>query len=118
MSGEAITLLGAVLILLAAVGVVRFPDVLSRMQALTKASTVGVLFVAIGAAFVLPTTNDVTSAIAAAVLQLLTLPISASLIARATYLARGIPNRVDTVDEFAAERRARDARREPDRGQA
>jgi len=105
--GEVITLLGAILILLSAVGVVRFPDVLSRMQALTKASTIGVLLVAVGAAFVLPTANDVTSALAAALLQLLTLPISASLIARATYLARGIPNRLDAVDEFADARRAR-----------
>ncbi|MET0146136.1 MAG: monovalent cation/H(+) antiporter subunit G [Ilumatobacteraceae bacterium] len=111
MIGEAITLLGAVLILLAAVGVVRFPDVLSRMQALTKASTIGVLFVAVGAVFVLPTANDDTSAVAAAVLQLLTLPISASLIARATYLADGIPHRLDAVDEFAADRAARAERR-------
>jgi multicomponent Na+:H+ antiporter subunit G len=99
--GEVIALFGAVLILLSAVGVVRFTDVLARMHALTKASTIGVLLVAAGAAFVLPTANDVTSALAAAILQLLTLPIAASLIARATYLAKGIPNRVDTVDEFA-----------------
>ena len=79
----------------------RFGDVLSRMHALTKASTVGVLLVAIGSAFVLPTANDVTSALAAAILQLLTLPIGASLIARAAYRARGIAHRVDEVDELA-----------------
>ena len=101
MIGAAVALLGAVLILLSAIGVVRFRDPLARMQSLTKASTVGVLFVAVGAAIVLPTANDITSAIAAAVLQLLTLPISASLIARATYLARGIEHRVDRVDELA-----------------
>jgi multicomponent Na+:H+ antiporter subunit G len=104
--GQVITLAGAVLVLLAAVGVVRFPDVLSRMQALTKASTLGVVLVAVGAVFVLPTWNDITSTIAAAVLQLLTLPISASLLARATYLARGIHHDVD-LDELAdAERRS------------
>jgi multicomponent Na+:H+ antiporter subunit G len=101
MTGETVTLAGAVLILLSAIGVVRFPDVLARMQALTKASTIGVVLVAVGGALVLPTANDVTSAIAAAVLQLLTLPISASLIARATYLARGIEHRLDIVDELA-----------------
>ena len=84
---------------------VRFPDALVRMHALTKASTVGVVLVAVGAAFVLPTANDVTSAIAAALLQILTLPISASLIARATYLAQDIPSRVDAVDELAESRR-------------
>jgi multicomponent Na+:H+ antiporter subunit G len=100
--GEVITLLGAVLILLSAVGVVRFSDVLARMQSLTKASTIGVALVAVGSAFVLDHPNDVTSAIAAAILQLMTLPISASLIARATYLARGIEHRLDSVDELAA----------------
>ena len=59
MIGQAITLLGAVLILLSAVGVVRFPDASSRMQALTKASTAGVVLVAVGSVFVLrlPTTS-------------------------------------------------------------
>lgn len=113
MIGELVTLAGAVLILLSAIGVVRFPDALARMHALTKASTVGVVLVAVGAAFVLPTANDITSALAAALLQILTLPISASLIARATYLARGIPSRVDAIDEFAD---ARDARRPPPAG--
>jgi multicomponent Na+:H+ antiporter subunit G len=109
--GEAITLFGAILVLLAAVGVVRFPDVLSRMQSLTKASTLGVVLVAVGSVFVLPTWNDDTSAIAAALLQLLTLPISASLIARATYRARAIEHRLDDVDELAAAERERDQSR-------
>ena len=99
--GELVTFAGAVLVLLSAVGVIRFPDALARMHALTKASTVGVVLVAVGSAFVLPTANDITSALAAALLQILTLPISASLLGRATYLARGIPNRVDAVDELA-----------------
>jgi multicomponent Na+:H+ antiporter subunit G len=85
--GEVIAFAGAVLVLLAAVGVVRFPDALSRMQSLTKASTVGVTLVAVGGVFVLPTWNDDTSAVAAALLQVLTLPISASLLARSTYRA-------------------------------
>ena len=49
----------------------------------------------------LPTANDITSAIGAAASQFLTLPISASLLARATYHARGIPSRVDAIDELA-----------------
>jgi multicomponent Na+:H+ antiporter subunit G len=101
MIGEVIALFGCVLILLSAIGVLRFPDALARMHALTKASTLGVALVAIGSAFVLPTANDITSAIGAALLQLLTLPISASLLARATYHAHGIPSRLDVVDERA-----------------
>jgi multicomponent Na+:H+ antiporter subunit G len=99
--GQVVTFVGAVLVLLAAVGVVRFPDALSRMQSLTKASTLGVVLVAAGSLAVLPTRNDATSVVAAAVLQLLTLPISATLIVRAAYRARGIENRLDAVDELA-----------------
>jgi multicomponent Na+:H+ antiporter subunit G len=112
--GEVVMLVGAILILLGAVGVLRFPDALARMHALTKASTIGVVLVAVGAAVVLTNANDLTSAIGAALLQLLTLPISASLIARATYLAQNIPTQVDVDDEFAARRARRSTPPRPD----
>lgn len=82
-----LALFGAVLTLLAAVGVVRFPDVLSRMHALTKASTIGLLFVVAGGVLELDDANDYTFVLLAGGLQLLTSPVSANLIARATYLA-------------------------------
>lgn len=108
MIGEIIVLVGAVLTLLSALGVLRFPDVLSRMHALTKASTVGFALMAIGAATTLDSANDVTSALLAAGLQLMTLPVAANLIARSTYGAVGIPNRLDMVDELTDSRRAQD----------
>jgi len=83
---ELVMLGGALLTLVAAIGVIRFRDVLVQMHALTKASTVGLGFVAVGAAFLLPTANDITSAIAAAALYIGTLPIGASLLGRATVL--------------------------------
>ena len=110
MIGETLVLVGAILTLLSAIGVLRFPDVLSRMHALTKASTVGFAFMAVGAATGLDTANDVTSALLAVGIQLLTLPVAANLIARSTYGAEGIPNRMDAVDELA------DARRETGEG--
>lgn len=101
MIGELLALIGAALTLIAAIGVVRFPDALSRMHALTKASTVGLTLVAIGGALLLPTSNDVTSSILAAVLYALTLPISASMIARATYVTDEATTQIDTIDELA-----------------
>ena len=56
-----LALLGATLTLLAAVGVVRFPEVMARMHALTKASTLGVVLVLVGGAVTLNHPNDVTS---------------------------------------------------------
>jgi multicomponent Na+:H+ antiporter subunit G len=106
--GPVLALAGAVLTLLAAIGVVRFPDALTRLHALTKASTLGLTLVAVGAAFVLPTANDVTSALLAAALYVFTLPIAGSMIARATYLSDEANTEIHAVDELA-ERRRHDA---------
>jgi multicomponent Na+:H+ antiporter subunit G len=100
MIGEAIVLIGAVLTLISAVGVVRFPDALSRMHALTKASTVGFVLIAVGACLNMTNANDITSVLLAAGLQLLTLPVAATLIARSTYWARRIPVHIDGADEL------------------
>ena len=45
----ALLLLGGVMALTAAIGIVRFPDTLSRMHAATKPQTFGLLLVLLGA---------------------------------------------------------------------
>jgi multicomponent Na+:H+ antiporter subunit G len=99
--GPALALAGAALTLVAAIGVVRFPDVLARMHALTKASTVGVVLVLLGGAVTLTNLNAVTTLLLAAALQLLTMPVAANLMSRSTYMATGITSHVDGVDELA-----------------
>jgi len=94
-------LAGSLLTLLAGIGVVRFTDVFVRMHALSKASTLGLLLVLVGAALALDHPNDITSLMLAAVLHVVTSPIGNNLIARATYRAEGIPTGIDTVDELA-----------------
>jgi multicomponent Na+:H+ antiporter subunit G len=105
--GEAVILLGCVLTLLSAIGVLRFRDVFERMHALTKASSAGLILVLVGAAALLPDINDVTTLALAAFLQVLTLPVAANLIARATYRAKDIELRIDTVDELRDDERSR-----------
>ena len=102
MIGEVLALAGALLTLLAAIGVVRFRDVLERMHAVTKASTVGLLFVLAGTAFAVPA-GDITTLVLAGMSQLVTMPVGAFLIGRATYRAEGI--------EAARGRRRRAGRR-------
>ena len=99
--GAVLVLVGAALTLVASIGVVRFPDVLARMHALTKASTVGVVLVLLGGAVTLDPPNDVTTLLLAASLQLLTMPVATNLMSRSTYMARGITGHVDGVDELA-----------------
>ena len=99
--GPVLALVGAALTLLSAIGVVRFPDAMARMHALTKASTVGVVLALLGGAVTLDHPNDVTTLLLAAALQLLTLPVAANLMSRSTYRARGIASHVDEIDELA-----------------
>jgi multicomponent Na+:H+ antiporter subunit G len=99
MIGELLTLLGAALVFLAGLGLVRFGDPLARMHALAKASTLGLLLILAGVAVNLHTLNDVTSAVLAGILHLLASPPASNMVSRATYLVTGLPPSDDTVDE-------------------
>jgi multicomponent Na+:H+ antiporter subunit G len=101
MIGESLALLGSLLILVAAVGVVRFGDPLARMHALTKASTLGILLVLAGAAINLADVNDTTSVVLAGLLHLLATPPASNMVSRAVYLAGGMRHDGSTVDEGA-----------------
>src|SRR3712207_9559244 len=69
MIGEVGTRVGAALVLLAAIGVVRFGEPLARMHALAKASTLGILLILIGTTINLHSANDITSAVLAAIVH-------------------------------------------------
>ena len=99
MIGELLALLGAVLVLLSAIGVVRFDDALARLHALAKASTLGVLLILAGAAVNLRDLNDITSVVLAGILHLLASPPASNMVSRATYLAEGLP--AGRIDERA-----------------
>jgi multicomponent Na+:H+ antiporter subunit G len=79
-------LLGATFLTLAALGILKFPDVLCRCHALTKAATLGISFLLIGAGFHLgfdgPTAFKVGLAL---VFQWITIPVSGHLVARLAY---------------------------------
>jgi multicomponent Na+:H+ antiporter subunit G len=92
---------GALLILVAAIGVLVFPDSLTRMHALSMGSTAGVALSLIGIAVAMGSVAEVTSLLFAAALQAATNPVASTLLAQATYYAGGIATRVDAVDELA-----------------
>jgi multicomponent Na+:H+ antiporter subunit G len=76
---------GVVLILLAGVGIVRFPDVLIRANAATKAAGLGVALVLGGVAFVIATPEAAVKLGAAVVLQFLTAPVAGHVMGRGAY---------------------------------
>jgi multicomponent Na+:H+ antiporter subunit G len=83
-------LAGATLGLLAAVGVLRMPDVFTRMQASTKAATLGLGCLLAGLAIQLPEVSVVIRAGSIGAFVMLTTPVAAHVIARAAFLT-GVP---------------------------
>lgn len=102
MIAEIVMLVGALLILLAAVGVVRFNDTLARMHAQTKATVTGVVLVLTGAASEVTNAHHVSMLLLATGLQVLTAPVSGYLLSRSVYRSRDIHARVDVVDELSS----------------
>lgn len=93
-------LAGAALCLTAGLGLVRFPDVLSRMHAGTKPQVLGVLLVMVGAAIRLDGWANAWMLLLVAAFQLLTAPVSAHLISRVAYRRRHVRRDLLLVDEF------------------
>jgi multicomponent Na+:H+ antiporter subunit G len=80
-------LTGSLFSLLAAVGVLRMPDVFTRMQASTKASTLGLGCLLLGAAVQLGDFGSFVRVASIGAFVLLTTPVAAHVIARASYVA-------------------------------
>lgn len=79
--------IGAGFMFIASVGVIRFPDLYSRMSAVSKAATLGLSSLAV--AVVLNQGNDpyvILRALAVIAFTALTTPISAHLLARSAYV--------------------------------
>lgn len=82
--------LGTLFILLAAVGILRMPDLFLRISVTTKAATLGVGLILIGMTVYFSNVSIGTRAIAIILFLLLTAPIGAHLIGRASYFV-GVP---------------------------
>lgn len=75
---------GAVFTLIASLGVIRLPDVLTRMHASTKAGTLGASLILAAAAVVFGDTSTVAKCVVAVLFLLLTAPVAAHMIGRAS----------------------------------
>lgn len=86
----AVLLLGAGLVVLAAWGVVVLPDALARQHAATKAGTLALSLVCIGAALLLRDTAWTWRLALIVLFLLVTLPVASHLLARAALGAEGL----------------------------
>ena len=78
-------IIGAFFALVASVGLVRLPDIYSRMHAASKAGTVGSGLMMIALAIIAAESGTTIRALAGVLFFVLTAPIAAHLLARASY---------------------------------
>ena len=86
-----LVVVGSLFCFLAALGVLRFPDVFTRMHAATKAGILGAGLILLGAAVASGDVAVILRAIVGMAFLVLTGPVSAHLLARAALLAGVVP---------------------------
>lgn len=86
---------GALLAVLAGLGLLRLPDIGSRLQAVTKLQILGLALIAAGAAPFLGSPSEAVTLLLVVLFQLVTAPVLAQLIGHAAY--RGDPRQRHTL---------------------
>ena len=83
--GWLLCLAGGVTIIIAAIGILRLPDALSRQHASTKAGTVAVMLVVVGTMMIVQETAWTWRLLVILLLLFVTLPLASHALARAAY---------------------------------
>ena len=91
---------GTFMSLAAAVGLVRFPDLLSRMHAGTKPQVFGLLLLLTALALASGEPRMVPLLVLAWIFQLLTVPVSAHMLGRAGYRTKHVHTEELAVDDL------------------
>jgi multicomponent Na+:H+ antiporter subunit G len=101
-------LAGAFLAFAAGVGILRFPDLLSRMHAATKPQVLGLVLMLIGVALRVHVWSVVGMLVLVVVFQLLTAPVAAHMVGRAGFRTGKVPTGSLVVDDLSADQEAAD----------
>lgn len=91
---------GSLLTLVAAIGLVRFPDLLSRMHAATKPQVLGVTLLMSGLALSFAELQVVWKVVLVVLLQMICSPVSAHMVGRSGYRTKKIASDLLVVDEL------------------
>ncbi len=93
---------GALMSLAAAIGLLRFPDLLSRMHAATKPQVLGLFLLLASIGLQLRTWWVWPVLLVAWIFQLLTVPVSAHMVGRAGYRTKHLHRELLSSDELEA----------------
>lgn len=93
-------LAGSFLAMVAGIGILRFPDLLSRMHAATKPQVLGLAFLMTGLALELRTGVAIWTLVLVLVLHFITAPVSAHMVGRSGYRTGRVRRDLLIVDEL------------------
>lgn len=93
-------ILGCALTLIAGIGVLRFPDLLSRMHAATKPQVLGLVLTMAGLALSLGSSEVTWKLLIVVLFQFMTAPVSAHMVGRAGYRTGKVRRDLLVVDEL------------------
>lgn len=96
-------LVGSVFALIAAIGTVRLPDLLSRMHAATKPQVIGLMLVVLGLALRLRDPSVLAILLFVVWLQMVTSVVASHMVARASFRAGHVRTDLLVVDELSEE---------------
>jgi multicomponent Na+:H+ antiporter subunit G len=94
-------MIGALLSLAAGIGLLRFPDALSRMHAATKPQITGLAFILLAIGLEARNWATISTLILVMLFQMLTAPVAAHMIGRAAYRTRHLRRELLLTDELA-----------------
>lgn len=92
--------LSALLTLIAAIGILRFPDLLTRMHSATKPQVLGLMLVLVGLGLRLRDPSTIGLLALVALFQLVTTPIGSHMVGRASFRAGQVRRELLVVDEL------------------
>ena len=98
--GAVFLILGCSLTLVAAIGLVRYPDLISRQHIATKPQVLSLIFNLTGAAIIVRDSSMTWTMILVIAFQLITAPISAHMLSRAGYRTGRVDTRELVVDDL------------------
>lgn len=100
LAAAVLLVLGGILSLAAGVGLVRFPDALSRLHAATKPQVLGLVFVIVAIALASRNWSTILALAPVLLFQMLTAPISAHMVGRAAYRTENYREELLVADDL------------------
>lgn len=96
-----LAVIAAALALVAGIGLLRFPDTLTRLHAATKPQVLGLVLVVVALALQARSWGTLVALAPIVAFQMLTAPISAHMVGRAAYRNGSIDRAITPIDELA-----------------